>query len=925
MLDLSTLRALRESLPPALLPDGGFLDALRDSLQAKRERLLQRPLVAELPGGGEAAVPADPFGIGGVFDFVQDDLRRAAPRRSPVWRQADDGTVRLRISIDYDDQWRGLEKEVLSNVRDTVEGCVTLLTPFQRSLLLSSPRELLALQPSPVEVELVAFEVDRVGGSEQVVELVLGELPVGREHATHVAIVPNLVPLNRQLHALEILEKADESGPLAPLRALLGLQSASAVSLSSPDYDPVPVPQGTRLDEYQQVCVHKALQTPHFALIQGPPGSGKTTVISTIVRSTLGLGQRVMVVSPTHVAVDNVVEKLVSDAAEGAGDGLPPRSLPVRYSSKRSKLLPGALPYWVGPSEQHRGATVARRLEESLCELHPVARALYDRVDAQKMGVAPLSVGLAQCRTAICGTPIGILSYDAIKQAEPGSIDLLVVDEVSKMTLPEFLAVAVKARRWVLVGDPQQLPPYNDVEENGVALDSLFSSSLDLVCSVGALLERKRPGDRRDLRLVVVAREPELVARAVRAHLEEVGVREGPPVVVAGDEQPGGIVVCAPGQEERVAEALSPVARLHRGRNPERAGFVQILAERGLRVWHPPVASGARLVEPRCRATAEILGKSFDVFHARPWAERADQGLRVVSFRNGLAKALPSAAAIELCGPEGITRGELLKALAVRFALNAVSVFDLLAGFDSASFDVSPLLELEAVLAPLDGLRKAVGPFVGTLRKQYRMHGSISQVPRELFYFGDALYDGKSSTDQVRVRHVQVARRGPRGEDNPDEAEKVVELLARFSTFGAERGSPHTVLVVTPYRAQEALLGRTIDDARRRGQLDHVEVEVCTLDRCQGREADMVFISLVRSRASVFMDSPKRWNVALTRAQNGLFMFGDIEAYLREAGQARREGHTRRKKPRMSLLARIVESQVRLIEGQEPAVMGVRS
>ena len=56
----------------------------------------------------------------------------------------------------------------------------------------------------------------------------------------------------------------------------------------------------------------------------------------------------------------------------------------------------------------------------------------------------------------------------------------------------EFLAIAVKARRWVLVGDPEQLPPYNNGEENGVTLDDIITPMLELVCSVGAILENAR-------------------------------------------------------------------------------------------------------------------------------------------------------------------------------------------------------------------------------------------------------------------------------------------------------------------------------------------------------------------------------------------------------------------------------------------------
>lgn len=47
-----------------------------------------------------------------------------------------------------------------------------------------------------------------------------------------------------------------------------------------------------------------------LSLIKGPPGTGKTTIITEIVRQLVGRGQRVLVCSQTHQAVRNVLERL---------------------------------------------------------------------------------------------------------------------------------------------------------------------------------------------------------------------------------------------------------------------------------------------------------------------------------------------------------------------------------------------------------------------------------------------------------------------------------------------------------------------------------------------------------------------------------------------------------------------------------------
>ena len=141
---------------------------------------------------------------------------------------------------------------------------------------------------------------------------------------------------------------------------------------------------------------------------------------------------------------------------------------------------------------------------------------------------------------------------------------------------------------------------------------------------------------------------------------------------------------------------------------------------------------------------------------------------------------------------------------------------------------------------------------------------------------------------------------------------------SRFVTFPGAAHFPH---LEAPGELAAAI-GESIGALQARGDLEHVNIEVCTLDRCQGREAEYVFISLVRGRSTPFLDVPKRWNVALTRAMQGLFIFGDIDAYRDEADAARRDMHARTRdgRPLMSLLARVVEAYDRQIASRRPEV-----
>lgn len=664
---------------------------------------------------------------------------------------------------------------------------------------------------------------------------------------------------------------------------------------------------GEKLDTFQAACIQKAMSTPHFAVIQGPPGSGKTTVISGIVRRALARGERVLVVSPTHVAVDNVVEKLAPGPTASTADVLSPETLPVRYAARKKKLSARALEYWVGRKKQHRGATIAQRLKRRFEANIPFAKLLYSLEDKDRAGHAPLSSAISSVEKVICGTPIGILSYDPVKNAPAAAFDLLIVDEVSKMTLPEFLAIAVKARRWVLVGDPEQLPPFNNAEDNATTLDDVIDPMTELVCSVAAILERVPPGIRREERLLVLSSDPEEAVFRLHAHLDRHMPDSAPSVAVFHASARAGIVVCGREDYEAAGAALFPARGRDFTHNPEQNGSLRILVERGLRVARPPVASGRRLVDSRLRAQATLFENCFNVYHAQPWSLRSGQRLRLMRFRNGLASYLPG-------HPDTVRR------VAERFAVNTISVYDWLTGMPDRHFDTAPLTMLGQFQSV--SLQAAVRPFVGTLARQYRMHSTLSAVPRELFYFDEALHDGAPDKQAgCRVQLLQVEPVGAEGEWNQAEVETICRMLVELGQSEAARERPPGIMVITPYRQQEARLNEAIDRLRATGLLDTLEVEICTLDRCQGREAEYVFISLVRGRATPFLDMPKRWNVALTRAMEGLTIVGNIEAYLSEAAGARREVRSEGlrptngppSRPLMSLLARIIEAYSRQI------------
>lgn len=128
---------------------------------------------------------------------------------------------------------------------------------------------------------------------------------------------------------------------------------------------------------------------------------------------------------------------------------------------------------------------------------------------------------------------------------------------------------------------------------------------------------------------------------------------------------------------------------------------------------------------------------------------------------------------------------------------------------------------------------------------------------------------------------------------NPREAAAIaayLETLGSQAQWFRERGrvdrsDPIKVLVLTGYRPQVTEIERHLQARRKIRQL--LDVEVNTVDAAQGREADVVVLSVTRGNRSGqlgFMASEPRINVAVSRGRYGLTIFGDAPFVASQSG-----------------------------------------
>ncbi len=174
------------------------------------------------------------------------------------------------------------------------------------------------------------------------------------------------------------------------------------------------------------------------------------------------------------------------------------------------------------------------------------------------------------------------------------------------------------------------------------------------------------------------------------------------------------------------------------------------------------------------------------------------------------------------------------------------------------------------------------------LTRQYRMHRDIMRFSSTEFY--DETLQADTSVEAHRlsdlpdiqsndltdtaVTFIDTAGASfdeevdPNGESrlNPQEAQLAGQKVNQLLEAGV---SAEAIAVITPYAAQARLMQE---------QINISGLEIDSVDGFQGREKEVVIISLVRSNEAGdigFLADTRRLNVALTRARRKLLVIGD--------------------------------------------------
>jgi hypothetical protein len=645
----------------------------------------------------------------------------------------------------------------------------------------------------------------------------------------------------------------------------------------------------------QRLFVHQAINTPDFAILEGPPGSGKTTVILELICQLAKQGKRVLLCGSTHVAIDNVLERL-KEKRNG-------KSLLEQFH---------ILPVRIGDEQ---------RISEDIKEFQ-INNLIAENEISERL--------LLDASNLVCGTTIGILQHPKFKQrkgttkkddagklryysAEPivPEFDYLIIDESSKTTFQEFLVPALYAKKWVLVGDVMQLSPFTEREEIVSNIEQLSIDEKPIpnelqqaVFYLQKLKEVVRSKHNKyvlpvDFKVLIeiqkeleAGRNKEFSDKTI-FYLRKKNIEEVDKLTLAGYDLIF-IETSLLEQNLHLIPESHAVLRSQKWAESEHA-FIHNVIQQQHSFQH--------------KERGREFENSFDIvesvnthFIEKSWAEeiawRVDREHQIRLTQNSKLKGSYGKTIEELM-PKSLNKEKVEEQINTIASMAFPSILEsLVKGISGRK------LRFESTIS--EGFSKNdIYHRKTTLKYQHRMHPDISRFPRERFYQSDnALLDLEQPNQIENLRQWQYNKYNNRNvwvdvkgrtekNRNRDEVKVLMKHLNEFLDYAKNNQQPEgkewSVACLTFYRGQETLLRDEIQrlTGNENGYSNfnitngkhRVNIKLHTVDKFQGQEADIVFLSMVQTNRDGFLDNPNRLNVAITRAKFQLAIIGNYDYY----------------------------------------------
>lgn len=277
------------------------------------------------------------------------------------------------------------------------------------------------------------------------------------EGRLRIDLVANDVTWERAKGALTTWKGFDQGQKRDRREVVLGNQP--------PRFDKPPAFEPSRpLNPEQRDAVALALSARDVALVHGPPGTGKSTVLAEVAVQLARAGKRLLCTAASNAAVDHLLELALDAGLDALRIGHPARVLPrlqehtldLKVEAHADRVAARAMfeeafeLLGYARKQRHRGRS--RERFANAREAQAEARRLMDEARVLERRAVQQVLGGAQVVCATCA----MLDGSVLRGA---SFDVALLDEATQAVEPLALMAFLKAPTVVLAGDPQQLAP----------------------------------------------------------------------------------------------------------------------------------------------------------------------------------------------------------------------------------------------------------------------------------------------------------------------------------------------------------------------------------------------------------------------------------------------------------------------------------
>lgn len=661
----------------------------------------------------------------------------------------------------------------------------------------------------------------------------------------------------------------------------------------------------------QQEFVRKALASKDFALLEGPPGSGKTTAIIELIIQCALQGQRVLLVSSTHVAVDNVIDRIVGKYKKHT-EGL---ISPMRIASSPGVIRKESVePYHLKQIIKHTKKEMLDNLNKKQNSVG--VKALKKSLNSNRPS-SNFDQIILDSANLVGGTAIGILQHPGIKSGIGKPFDVMIVDEASKVTFLDFLVPALHAKKWVLVGDVNQLSPYTEGDIVTEHLNKLLDKDQqDLIAETFELQkDLKLRIKEKVVHVLFTKRDQEHTNNLKDSDFEVFHLDAQKSSLSTNSEQwllnSADVIITKPSADNEMllAQHLKFKAKFY-GDRPKNELLIHHQnhchkVKNGRKTW----INDYSYKLDKDQNWGELVGRSLEQMYQYRFEPKLEENKKI-EF-DILVPPYAETKQSKNLGKEV----EGLRRVALPSILELLQIG--VGEKERTTKDGSTTYNVEKILySGFDRMTKVKELKFQSLSYQHRMQDEIAQYSRKYFYNDGNLKTAntilKTQDSLIKERdnilkkynekqdsvmwmpngyQIKYNNKGKQRITNPEEVNHIKQELISFHAFAKARSEQvYEVAVLSFYNDQVAKLKEMLKELTKQDRknkfftLGNIKITLCTVDKFQGDEADMVLLSFAKATAGAHYNSPNRLNVAITRARYKLVLFGNPERLKNGAG-----------------------------------------